>query len=75
MLLWKLYNCTMKYRPGKEMLLTNGLSHLHNPTYNTIEMYMHIDCHGLMTDRNKQLKMETTADPTLAVSYDLILNG
>ena len=31
------FNCTMKYRPGKEMLLADALSHLPSPANTTIE--------------------------------------
>ena len=62
------YDCTIKYRPGKEILLKDALSGLLSPTNNTIEMDMYTDNHGLKTDRIKQFKRETTADPTLALA-------
>ena len=46
-----------------------------SPTNNTIEMYMCINHHGFTADRIKQMKRETTADPTLALAYHFGLSG
>ena len=76
MLFWfQPYNVTIQNRSGKEMLLADALSHLPSPIKITIEMDMCIDHHGFTTDRIKQLKQETTADPTLALAYNFTLNG
>ena len=38
-------------------------------------MDMHIDYYGFTTDRIKQVKKETTADPTPVLTYNFSLNG
>ena len=47
----QLFNCTIKYRPGKEMLLADALSRLPSPANSTIELDMRIDHHGFTTDQ------------------------
>ena len=69
------FNCTIKYRPGKEMLLADALSHLPSPANTTIELDMRIDHHGFTTERIRQLSVETATDPILAIVHNFIQDG
>ena len=62
------FNCTIKYRPGKEILLADALSHLPSSSNSTIELDMRIDHHGFTTERIRQISVETATDPILAIA-------
>ena len=69
------FNCTIKYRPGKEMLLADALSRLPSPANKTIELDMRIDHHGFTTERIKQISAETATDPILAIVHNFTQDG
>ena len=69
------FNCTIKYRPGKEMLLADALSRLPSPANTTIELDMRIDHHGFTTERIKQISVETATDPILAIVHNFTQDG
>ena len=58
------FNCTVKYRPGKEMLLADALPHLPSPANSTIELDMRIEHHGFTTERIRQISAETAPNPS-----------
>ena len=69
------FNCTIKYRPGKEMLLADALSRLPSPANTTIELDMQIDHHGFTTERIRQISVETATDPILAIVHNFTQDG
>ena len=69
------FNCTIKYRPGKEILLADALSHLPNPANSTIELDMRIDHHGFKTERIRQISVKTATDPILAIVHNFTQDG
>ena len=70
------YDCQIKYRPGKEMLLVDALSRLPSPNAKeTIKLDLRIDHHGFTTTRLEQLKKETAEDPILGLVYNYTLEG
>ena len=69
------FNCTIKYRPGKEILLADALSQLPSPANTTIELDMRIDHHGFTTERISQISVETTTDPILAIVHNFTQDG
>ena len=69
------FNCTIKYRPGKEMLLADALSRLPSPANTTIELDMRIDHHGFTTERIQQISVETATDPILAIVHNFTQDG
>ena len=69
------FNCTIKYRPGKEMLLADALSQLPSPANTTIELDMRIDHHGFTTERIRQISVETATDPILAIVHNFTQDG
>ena len=56
------YDLHIKYRPGKEMILPDGLSRLPNRQTNNkkIELYFKIDLVRFSTDRMKQFQLKTS---------------
>ena len=69
------FNCAIKYRPGKEMLLADALSHLPSPANTTIELDMRIDHHGFTTERIRQISAKTATDPILAIVHNFTQDG
>ena len=69
------FNCTIKYRQGKEMLLADALSHLPSPANSTIELDRRIDHHGFTTERIRQISIETATDPILAIVHNFTQDG
>ena len=68
------FNCTIKYRQGREMLLADALSQLPSPA-NTIELEMQIHHHGFTTERIRQISIETATDPILAIVHNFTQDG
>ena len=52
------FDCSIKYKPGKEMLLADTLSRLPSPANTMIELDMRIDHHGFTTERIRQIEAE-----------------
>ena len=69
------FNCTIKYRPGREMLLADALSWLPSPANTTIELDMQIDHHGFTKERIRQISVETATDPILAIVHNFTQDG
>ena len=70
------YNFTIKYRPGKENDLSDGLSRLPNNTSNeTIQLDLRVDHVQFSTDKVQKLKQETMMDPVLNKLSEIIVIG
>ena len=69
------FSCTIKYRPGRDMLLADALSRLPSPANTTIELDMRIDHHGFTTERIRQISVETATDPILAIVHNFTQDG
>ena len=69
------FDCNIKYKPGKEMLLADALSRLPSPANTTIELDMRIDHHGFTTERIRQIEAETATDRILSIVYNFTLDG
>ena len=70
------YNFTIKYRPGKENDLSDGLSRLPNNTSNeTIQLDLRVDHVQFSTDKVQKLKQETMMDPVLNKLSEIIVMG
>lgn len=70
------YNINIVYRPGKTLLLADGLSRLNSTRASeTIELDVQVNLVQFSNDRIQQLRMETACDPVLAPLKDIILNG
>ena len=69
------FDCNIKYKPGKEMLLADVLSRLPSPANTTIELDMRIDHHGFTTNQIRQIDAETSTDPILSIVYNFTLDG
>ena len=65
------FDCNIKYKPGKEMLLADALSRLPSPANTTIELHMRIDHHGFTTNWIRQIEAETSTDPILSIVNNL----
>ena len=65
------FDCNIKYKPGKEMLLADALSRLPSPANTTIELDMRIDHHGFTTERIRQIETETATDTDIVHSLQL----
>ena len=78
-LLWlQQYNMTIMYRPGKEMLLADALSHLPSWTDTQIKLDLRIDAILISAfTRSCLMKIaaETQWDPILSTVHRLTLNG
>ena len=69
------FDCNIKYKPGKEMLLADALSRLPSPANTTIELDMRINHHGFTTNWIRQIEAETSTDPILSIVYNFTLDG
>lgn len=72
------YDLHIKYRPGKELLLADGLSRLpikQDPKSDHIELDLQINLVQFSTDRLNQLRTETNNDPTFRQLRSKIIEG
>ena len=69
------FNCTIKYRPRKEMLLADALSRLPSPANSTKELDMRIDHHRFTTERIREISAEIATDPILAIVHNFTQDG
>ena len=69
------FDCTIKYRPGKEMLLVDALSRLPSPIKTPIELDLRIEHNGFTTEKTRQIAEETQKDSILGHVYSFTLDG
>ena len=69
------FDCKIKYRPGKEMLLPDALSRLPSTENTQIHLDLRIEHHGFTTARIQQISTETQEDPILGLVYQFTLDG
>ena len=69
------FDCKIKYRPGKEMLLPDALSQLPSTENAEIHLDLRIEHHGFTTTRIQQISTETQEDPILGLVYQFTLDG
>ena len=69
------FNCSIKYKPGKEILLAYTLSRLPSPANTTIELDMRIDHPGFTTEKIRQIEAEMATDVILPIVYNFTLDG
>ena len=79
MLLWlQQYDMTITYRPGKEMLLADALSHLPSQTDIQIQLNLRVDAISISAFTRScltKIAAETQWDPILSTVHRLTLNG
>ena len=81
------YNCEVRYKPGRNMILSDALSRLPNP-YKTQDIPLDVQVDGLDIEdhhcvdltsfeepKQKQLQDETSRDPTLKVLWRTVIDG
>ena len=72
------YNMVITYRPGKEMLLADALSHLPSRTDTEIKLNLRVDAISLSEFSRSHLTKiaaEMQRDPILSTVHRLTLNG
>ena len=72
------YDMVIMYRPGKEMLLADALSHLPSRTDTEIKLDLRVDAISLSHFSNcclTKIAAETQKDPILSTVHRLTLNG
>ena len=75
------YDCEIRYKPGKEMLLADTLSRAYSEDYERTATELEVDCtpatHFLLVPDHqlKELQRETDCDPTLQFVKKAILDG
>jgi len=69
------YNCTIKYRPGKEMMLPDALSRLRSQNIKEIPLDIKI-AHVQFTDSKvENIREATSADPVLSELKEVTMTG
>ena len=67
---------TIEYRPGKELLLANGLSRLPNPiSKQEIDLDISVNMVQFSNNKIQQLRSESKSDPVLSSLQDIVING
>ena len=69
------FDCTIKYKPGKEMLLADALSRLPSSENTPIYLDLRIEHHAFTTERIQQIGTATQEDPILGPVYQFTLDG
>ena len=70
------YDMTIEYRPGKELLLADGLSRLPNPrSKQEIDLDISVNMVQFSNNKIQQLRSESKSDPVLNSLQDIIVNG
>ena len=70
------YDMTIEYRPGKELLLADGLSRLPNPrSKQEIDLDISVNMVQFSNNKIQQLRSEPKSDPVLSSLQDIIVNG
>ena len=70
------YDMTIEYRPGKELLLADGLSRLPNPrSKQEIDLDISVNMVQFSNDKIHQLRSESKSDPILSSLQDIIVSG
>ena len=83
------YSCEVRYKPGRNMILSDALSRLPNPhktqdipldvrvdeTHLDVEDYHGVDLTSFEEPKQKQLQDETSKDPTLKVLWHTVIDG
>ena len=69
------FDCTIKYKPGKEMLLADALSRLPSSENTPIYLDLCIEHHVFTTERIQQIGTATQQDPILGPVYQFTLDG
>ena len=70
------YDMTIEYRPGKELLLADGLSRLPNPrSKQEIDLDISVNMVQFSNNKIQQLRSESKSDPVLSSLQDIIVNG
>ena len=69
------FDCKIKYRPSKEMLLPDALSWLPSTENTQIHLDLRTEHHGFTTARIQQISTETQEDPILGLVYQFTLDG
>ena len=58
------FNCTIKYKPSKEMLLGDALSRLPSSENTPIHLDLRIEHHGFTTERYNRLEQQLNKTPS-----------
>ena len=79
------YDFTVKYRPGKEMVLADTLSRAHiqklKPDASHMEDEIEYHAHSVLqrkpvsTDKMEEIREETSKDPTMMILINVIRRG
>ena len=69
------YDCTIKYRPGKELLLADGLSRLNPVKAGTIKLEQTVHAVEWSDAKIGQLRRSTDTDSELGPLKNVIVNG
>lgn len=70
------YNVTIQYKPGRSLLLADGLSRLHSATdCAPIELDVCVNLVHFSQEKVIRLREETARDPVLSKLKEVILNG
>ena len=83
------YDCQVRYKPGKNMVISDTLSRLPNPSkrqdvpldlqvdesYLDVEDYHGVDMTSFEEPKEKQLQDETSRDPVLKVLWKTVVTG
>ena len=68
------YDTTIKYRPGKEMILADSMSRLPSQNNEQIALDVKINFVQFSSDKLKQIQQETSKDPVLSALKDIIID-
>ena len=70
------YGMTIEYRPGRELLLADGLSLLPNPrSKQEIDLDISVNMVQFSNDKIQQLRSESKSDPVFSSLQDIIVSG
>jgi hypothetical protein len=70
------YDMKIKYKPGKEMILPDGLSRLPNEDKNEpIPLDVRVNFVQFSESKLDELKKETAADAMIAILIDVVIHG
>ena len=69
------YNVHIKYKPGSQMLLADGLSRLPSPNNTHIDLDINIHFAQFTTEKVSETRRATTADPVMTALQQTITKG